>query len=61
VLSFMAWIILLAGQAPGRLGKRYRRLVARGKPGHQVVVASARERAAVVWASARRVTSAPEG
>jgi transposase len=44
-----------SGKAQVRLCKRSRRLVARGKPGKQVVVAIAREMAAFVWASAREV------
>jgi transposase len=43
----------ISGKAQGRLCKRYRRLVARGKNVTQVVVALARERAAFVWALAR--------
>jgi transposase len=43
----------LSWQAQVRLGTRYRRLVARGKQVNQVLGASARERAACVWASAR--------
>jgi transposase len=45
----------ISWQAQVRLGKRYRRLVARGKHVNQVVVASAREMAAFVWAIAREV------
>jgi transposase len=45
----------LSGKAQVRLGKRYRRLVARGKPVNQVVVAIARERAAFVGAIAQKV------
>jgi transposase len=48
-------------QAQVRLGKRSRRLVARGKHANHVVVAIARERAACVWAIARTVTGAHEG
>jgi transposase len=49
----------ISWQAPVRLCKRYRRLIARGKNANQVVVASAREMAAFVWASAREVVVAP--
>jgi len=45
----------LSGKAQGRLCKRYRRLVARGQPVNQVVVALARAMAAFVWAIAREV------
>jgi transposase len=48
----------LSGKAQGRLGQRYRRVVARGKQVTPVVVASAREMAAFVGASARTVTGA---
>jgi transposase len=44
-----------------RLCKRDRRLRARGKKANQVVVASAREMAAFVWARARTVTGAHYG
>jgi transposase len=43
----------LSWKASGRLCKRYRRLVARGKHANQVVVAIAREMAAFGWAIAR--------
>jgi transposase len=49
VIPDMSW------KAQVRLCKRYRRLVARGKNVNQVVVASAREMAAFVWAIAREV------
>jgi transposase len=45
----------ISWKAQVRLCKRYRRLVARGKQVNQVVVAIAREMAAVVWAIAREV------
>jgi transposase len=45
----------ISWKAQVRLGKRYRRLVARGKPVNQVVVAIARERAAFVGAIAQKV------
>ena len=51
----------LSWQAQVRLCKRYRRLVARGKNVNQVVVAIAREMAALVWAIARTVTGARSG
>jgi transposase len=49
----------ISWKAQVRLCKRYRRLVARGKPVNQVVVAIAREMAAFVWAIAREVAVAP--
>ena len=49
VIQDMSW------KAQVRLGKRYRRLVARGKQVNQVVVALARQMAAFVWALAREV------
>lgn len=52
-------IQVISWKAQGRLCKRYRRLVARGKNVNQVGVASAREMAAVVWASAREVAVGP--
>jgi transposase len=48
----------ISEKAQGRLCKRYRRLVARGKQVNQVVVAIAREMAAFVWAIARTVKGA---
>jgi transposase len=48
----------ISWKAQVRLCKRYRRWVARGKNVNQVVVASAREMAAFVWASAREVQGA---
>ena len=42
-------------KAQGRLCKRYRQLIARGKHANQVVVAIAREMAAFAWAIARTV------
>ena len=45
----------ISWKAQVRLCKRYRRLVARGKQVNQVVVAIAREMAALVWAIAREV------
>jgi hypothetical protein len=47
VLQDLGW------QAQGRLGKRYRRLVARGKHPNVVVTAIARELVAFMWAIAR--------
>jgi hypothetical protein len=49
----------ISWKAPVRLCKRYRRLVARGKQVNQVVVALAREMAALVWAIAHEVIVAP--
>jgi transposase len=51
----------LSGKAQGRLCQRYRRVVARGQPVTQVVVALARARAACVGARARTVTGAHSG
>ncbi len=48
----------ISWKAQVRLCKRYRRLIARGKPVNQVVVAIAREMAAFMWAIAREVTVA---
>jgi transposase len=48
----------LSGKAQVRLGKRYRRLRARGQNANPVVGAIAREMAAFVWASARTVKGA---
>jgi transposase len=45
-------------QAQVRLGKRFRHLTARGKHANQVVVASARDMAAFIWAIAREVPMA---
>jgi hypothetical protein len=42
-----------------RLCKRFRRLLARGKHAHQVVVAMARERAGFLWAIAKQVPVTP--
>jgi hypothetical protein len=50
----------ISWKAQGRLCKRYRRLVARGKTVNPVVVALAREMAAFVWAIAQEVKVAPE-
>ncbi len=49
----------ISGQAPVRLGKRSRRLGARGKHAHQVVVAMARERIGCMWAIAKQVPVTP--
>jgi transposase len=48
----------ISWKAQVRLCKRYCRLAARGKQVNQVVVASARERAAFVWAIAQEVAPA---
>jgi len=45
----------ISWQAPVRLCKRYRKLSARGKHANQVVVASARELIACMWAIAQEV------
>jgi len=42
-----------------RLCKRYRKLLARGKHAHQVVVAIARELVGFMWAIAKAVTATP--
>ena len=49
----------LSWQAQGRLCKRFRRLLARGKHANQVVVAMARELAGFRWASAKEVPLIP--
>jgi transposase len=49
----------LSWKAQVRLCKRYRRLSARGKHVHQVVVAIARELSAVMWAMAQEVPVTP--
>jgi len=46
-------------KAPGRLCKRYRQLRARGQHAHRVVVASARELRACMWALAQQVPVTP--
>jgi transposase len=45
----------ISWQAHVRLGRRYRHLVARGKPAHIVTVAMARERAGFKWAMATQL------
>jgi hypothetical protein len=45
----------ISWQAPGRLGKRYRQLVARGNQAHIVTVAMARELAGCMWAIAQQL------
>jgi hypothetical protein len=42
-----------------RRGKRYRKLLARGKHAHQVVVALAQERVGFMWAIANEGTVTP--
>jgi hypothetical protein len=49
----------ISWQAQVRLGTRYRRLLARGKHAHQVVVASARELVGFMWAMAQQVPVTP--
>jgi transposase len=49
----------LRWKAPGRLCKRYRKLMARGKHANQVVVASARELVGCRWAIAKHVAVTP--
>jgi transposase len=46
-------------KAQVRLCTRYRRLIARGKPANQVVVAIARELVGFMWAIAQQVTVTP--
>jgi transposase len=46
-------------KAQGRLCKRYRQRIARGKNAHQVVVAIARELSAFMWAIAQEVSLTP--
>jgi transposase len=46
-------------KAQGRLGKRSRQLIARGKNAHPGVVAIARERSAFMWAMAQEVPLTP--
>jgi transposase len=48
-------------KAQVRLGTRYRRLMARGKHAHQVVVALARELVGCMWAIAKQVPVTLEG
>jgi transposase len=50
----------ISGKAQGRLCKRYRRLMARGKHAHQVVVAIARAWVGFMWAMAKLVPVTPE-
>ena len=45
----------IRGKAHGRLGQRYRRLVAKGTHAHVVTVAIARELVGFVWAIAKEV------
>jgi transposase len=49
----------ISWKAHVRLCKRYRRLVARGKPANQVVVAIARELVGFMWAIAQQVSVTP--
>jgi transposase len=49
----------ISWKAQVRLCKRYRQLIARGKPPHQVVVAIARELRAFMWAIAQEVPLTP--
>jgi transposase len=49
----------ISWKAPRRLCQRYRRLIARGKHAHQVVVAIARELVAFMWAIAKEVPLIP--
>jgi transposase len=47
------WAVNIADQAMGRLSRRYRRLLARGKMSCKVVVAVARELVGFIWAMLR--------
>jgi transposase len=49
----------LSWKAQGRLCKRYRKLIARGKHANQVVVAMARELVGCMWAIAKQVPVTP--
>jgi transposase len=49
----------ISWKAQVRLGKRYRRLMARGKHANQVVVAIARELVGFMWAIAKQVPVTP--
>jgi transposase len=49
----------ISWKAPVRLCTRYRRLMAKGKNAHQVVVAIARELSAFMWAIAKQVPVPP--
>ena len=48
----------LSWQAQGRLHRRYRRLLARGKPKPKVIVAIGRELLGFIWAVARAAPAA---
>jgi hypothetical protein len=48
-------IIAIADRAHARLHRRYGRLIKRGKPSQQAVVAVARELAGFLWAIAREL------
>ena len=50
----------ISWQAQGRLCKRYRPLMAKGKNAHQVVVAMAREWSAFRWAIAQHIAVTPQ-
>jgi transposase len=54
-------VIEIAWQAQGRLHKRFRRLLGRGKLKQEAVVAVARELLGFLWAIARQVDAAPAG
>jgi transposase len=49
----------ISWKAQGRLCKRYRRLIARGKHANQVVVAIARELMGFMWAIAKQIPLTP--
>ena len=50
----------ISWKAQGRLCKRYRHLMAKGKHAHQVVVAIARELRAFMWAIAKHMAVTPQ-
>lgn len=54
-------VVARAWQAQHRLTTRYRRLVARGKPPHQVVTAVGRELLGFIWAIGQQVAGGPAG
>lgn len=51
----------ISWKVQGRLCKRYRQLIARGKHANHVVVALARELVGFMWAMAKQVSVTPEG
>jgi transposase len=55
-----AAIQAISWKAQGRLCKRYRQLLAKGKNANQVVVAIARELVGFMWAMAKQVAEPPQ-